>query len=162
MSAVKSVDHGYDAMLKRIYGFGHPEVAMGILEADGAKEHEVEGYEEPVSIIDVAGWMEFGTEDIPARSFIRAWFDEASPKLRADFVKLLQAVVKGTRTKEEILELVGLRGQAGIQARIAAGIDPPLAASTIAAKGSSKPLIHTGQLRSSVSFAVRESGEGGQ
>ena len=42
-----------------------------------------------------------------------------------------------------------------MQARIVAGIAPPLAASTLKRKGrKSTPLILTGQLRSSLTYAV--------
>jgi hypothetical protein len=159
-AGVRSVDHGYDALLKRVFGFGHPTVVMGILEADGAKAKKPwpeEAEVEPgLTVIDVANWMEFGTDDDPPRSFIRKWFDEASPKMREDFVKLMQSVVRGTRTKEQILELLGQRAVGEIQARISAGIDPPNTLATRKRKGSSKPLIASGQLRSSITYAVRE------
>lgn len=156
-------DRGFEALVRRVYRFGTPQVAMGVLEADGAQPAAGAGDGAgaaggPVTVLDVATWAEFGTDSEPERSFIRAWFDQADDKLREEFGKLLHEVLKGTKTKEQILELIGLRGQGEIQARIAAGIDPPNAPSTIERKGSSKPLIDTGQLRSSISFAVRERG----
>jgi hypothetical protein len=151
-------DRGFRALVQRVYRFGAPQVAMGILEADGAQPAAGAEGNQPLTVLDVGTWAEFGTESEPERSFIRAWFDQAEPQLREEFAKLLQEVLKGTKTKEQVLELVGLRGQGAIQARIAAGIDPPNAPSTIERKGSSKPLIDTGQLRSSISFAVRERG----
>ena len=54
------------------------------------------------------------------------------------------------------LELIGLFVKGLIQGRMSAGIPPPLKASTIARKGSSKPLINTGQLRASIDYEVRE------
>jgi hypothetical protein len=159
MSGVTSTDHGYDALVTRVFGFGHPVIEMGILEKDGAKaktEREGEESDEALTIIDVANMLEFGTEDAPARSIIREWFDTASPEMRRDLSKLMQSVIKGTRTKDEILEILGLRAQGEIQQRMADGIDPPNAPSTIKAKGSSKPTIDTGQTRSAVSYAVRE------
>ena len=164
---VRERDHGYDALLRRVFKLGHPQVVMGILEKDGAKTHKTESPgAEPVSIIDVAGWFEFGftvklkdgsEREVPARSFIRAWWDEASPKLRRDLVVLMQSVVKGTRTKAQILELLGLEGQAGIQKFLADGkVTPDITEETKRRKGSSKPGIETGQMRSAVSYEVRE------
>jgi len=164
MGSVKSTDRGYNALLKRVFGFGRPQIAMGILEADAQKEHEApEGADakEHVTVLDVGTWNEFGTDTVPARSFIRAWFDEASPAMRTALTALMKGVVAGTHTKEQILELLGQRGQGGIQKRIAQGIDPPNAPATVKAKGSSKPLINSGQLRQSVTYAVRESKGGG-
>lgn len=160
-AAVTSKDHGYDALVKRVFEFGHPQIATGILEADGAKQKTAapgEESAEPVTVIDVAGWNEFGTDEIPSRSFVRAWFDQAEPEMRRDLTTLMQGVIKGTHTKEQILELLGLKAVGGIQQRIADGIDPPNAPETIERKGSSKPLIASGQLRGSVSYAVREKG----
>ncbi len=161
-AGVTSTDHGYDALRKRIFGFGKPQIATGILEAEGAQPKTAEPGEEnaePVTVIDVADWNEFGTDEIPARSFIRAWFDQAEPEMREDLRKLMRGVAAGTHTKEQVLELLGVKAVGGIQKRIADGIDPPNAPETIERKGSSKPLINTGQLRSSVSYAIREGGE---
>lgn len=160
MGAVKSIDHGYDALVKRVYGLGTPSVSMGILAKDGDEpkkgaEGEVPAKGEPVRLIDVAGWAEFGTDTEPERSFIRAWFDQASPQMREDLRKLMVLVVQGKMTKEQALELLGQKGVGEIQARIAAGIAPENAASTIEAKGSSTPLIAGGQLRSAISYAVK-------
>lgn len=140
---------------------------MGILAKDAQTPHKGEA---SATMLDVANWMEFGFVivlkdgreiEVPARSFIRGWWDEASPAMRRDFGKLMQSVLAGKRTKEDILELIGQRGQGQIQARIAAGIKPENKPSTIERKGSSVPLIDEGQLRSTVSYAVREGGGGG-
>jgi hypothetical protein len=161
---VKSVDHGYAALLKRLGPeFGRPQIAIGILEAEGAKAKEPwpEGEEikEPVTVIDVAEANEFGTDTIPERSFIRAGFDLAEPKLRTDSVSLMKRVVKGSSTKEQVLDLLGLEAVGVIQQRIADGIEPENAKSTVDRKGSSKPLIASGQMRGTVTFAVREAGK---
>jgi hypothetical protein len=168
-AGVTSKDNGYDALRKRVFGFGRPQIATGILEAQGAEAKMpapgAAESDEALTLIDVADWMEFGftivhpngsEEEVPARSFIRAWFDQAEPEMREDLRKLMRGVIAGTHTKEQVLNLLGLKAVGGIQKRIADGIDPPNAPSTIARKGSSKPLIASGQLRSGVSFAIRE------
>jgi hypothetical protein len=171
--SITSKDHGYAALMDRVFKFGHPSIAVGILEKDGAQPKtagEGEEAEAGLDVITVAGWMEFGVEvlhadgtveEIPARSFIRAWFDQAEPERRRELVILCQGVVKGTRTKEQILELLGQKCVGEIQLRIARGIPPANKPSTVERKGSSTPLINTGQLRQSVSYAVRENGEAG-
>lgn len=185
---VRSVDHGYNDLLKRLFAFQNPQIKVGVLEAEGAKsktvletathaarhqtllsEHlnEIFGQaparadlsDESLTVIEVAVWNEFGTEDVPARSFIRAWFDENYDKIRDVLRNLLYTVTLGHRTKEQALELAGLWCVGSIQQRIADGIAPENAASTIKAKGSSTPLINSGQMRSSVTHQVLEGGQ---
>lgn len=158
-SSVRDVDHGYASLLKRVFGFKKPRIDVGILEAAGGKEHEGG---EGTSVLDVGVWNEFGTNRIPARSFVRAWFDQAEGKMREELAKLARTVVAGARTKEQLLELLGLQAAGGMQARIAEGISPANAPSTVARKGSSKPLVEKGQLRSSLSYRVDPDGGGGK
>jgi phage gpG-like protein len=62
---------------------------------------------------------------------------------------------------ERALALVGQMMESDMRSAIAAGIPPPNAARTIAAKGSSKPLVDSGQLRASISSAVVLHGDDG-
>lgn len=151
---IRDRDAGYAALVARVFGLAKvkPRIDVGVLEGPGGETHG----DDAVTVLEVAVWNEFGTDSVPSRSFVRAWFDEHEAELRQELVKLMQAVVRGERTKDQVLELLGQRCVAQIQARIADGIDPPNAPSTIARKGSSKPLIDTGALRSSISYRVRE------
>lgn len=148
---IKDTDRGFAALRKRIAeaakGAG---VSVGVHAAEGAEQHKGE---EPVSLLDVAIWNELGI-GVPERSFIRAWFDEANGVNRELLRRALVSVVKGQRTLPQALELVGLKFQGEVQKKIAAGVPPPNAPSTIAQKGSSTPLIDTGQLRQSITFVV--------
>ena len=147
------VDKGYAALAKRIYGIRRPTITVGILSGQGAEDtHEGEG--ELLTTLQVAIFNEFGTVDIPARSFIRGWFDENVQQLHADLFTLMQSVVAGERTKEQVLQLMAVRCVGQIQQRIADGIDPPLKQATIDRKGSSTPLIDSGQLRAAVSSRI--------
>lgn len=179
---IRDTDLGYAETVRRVFGFGKPTISSGILEKDGAQAKKaieskksleskrthlsdvledvfgaappVEVEHEALTVIQVATWMEFGTDRAPARSFVRAWFDENQAKIREDLGVLMVSVVQGRRTKAQILELIGQRCAASIQERISAGIAPANRPSTIAQKGSSTPLIDTGQLRSSVSYQI--------
>ena len=149
---VEDRDRGYAALVRRVFGFRRPKIAVGVLEADGGRPHG----DDALTIIEVATFNEFGTSRIPERSFIRAWFDEHQAELKADLGKMMQAVLLGRLTREQMLERLGQRCVGQIQARIAEGVPPPNAESTIRRKGSSKPLVDTGALRSSVSYRVDE------
>jgi len=146
---VEDRDHGYKKRVKAIHTMAEerPEVTVGIHEAEGAA-----AYEDGATVLEVAIWNEFGTEHIPARSFLRAWFDETRGEAKERWEMLLRQVAQGKITREVAMERFGLWCVGGIQARIADGIPPSNRPGTIARKGSSKPLINTGQLRSSITF----------
>lgn len=153
---VRDVDHGYAALVRRVFDLAKPRIEVGILgaEATAAKKGH-DGQDEPVTLLDVATWMEFGTDDIPERSFLRAYFDEHEAEIHARLGRLTKQVVMGKLTKAQALEQIGLYVVGEIQKRIAAGIEPENAASTIARKGSSTPLVDTGQLRQGISYRVK-------
>ena len=98
---------------------------------------------------------EFGL-GVPQRSFLRAWADADRAKIDKAWGALLRKVLKGELTLDQALEQFGLWAQGQVQAFIADGrVQPPLDQRTIDVKGSSTPLIDTGQLRSSVTYEVR-------
>ncbi len=154
---IKDADHGMRALLDRMReaskGAG---ISVGVHAQEGAQEHKAkDGEVAPVTILDIALFNEFGL-GVPERSFIRAWFDSASKENKEALERALKLVLKGGKTLPEALELVGLRFQGQIQKFIAAGVPPANAPATVAQKGSSKPLIDTGQLRDSVTFKVTD------
>jgi hypothetical protein len=103
-----------------------------------------------LTVAEVATFHEFGTRTIPQRSFIRGWFDESVEKNRALILSQLKLVAAGKLGLEQALERVALKCEADVKRRIRNRIPPPLAPATVQRKGSSVPLIDTGQLRASV------------
>lgn len=156
---VDDKDHGFKKLRERIAKQGRVSVTVGIHEAEGSKPHEGQG---GLTVEDVGVFHEYGTVTIPQRSFLRGWADENETANKERLQKIAQAVLKGAIPSAEIgLERFGLYAVGSIQRRISDGIEPPLAASTIKRKGSSVPLIDTGQLRSSITHRiVKGSGEG--
>ena len=108
----------------------------------------------PYTLLEVAAIHEFGGKTVPQRSFIRATIDEKRAEILRLQVALAKQVVLGRLTPDQALAQLGAKVAGMIQARIAAGIAPPNAESTIRKKKSSKPLINTGQLRSAVTWKV--------
>jgi len=141
-------------------------VSVGIHEEEGAAEHEIQIDGEaapsgpPPTVAEVASFNEFGL-GVPQRSFIRAWADENEVENRENLRKIGQAVVKGKLAggPKQGLERFGLHAVGSIQKRMADGVPPPNAPSTVDAKGSSTPLIAAGQLRSSITFKVFKPGK---
>jgi len=151
-------DNGYAALVKRVFGMKKLAIATGILAKDG--QATAAGSKGKLTLVEVATFNEFGTSDghVPERSFIRAWFDAEEPKLREMLVTLMQRAIKGDMTQKQVLDQMGAYCVGAIQQRIADGIPPENAPRTIARKHSSKPLINTGQLRSAISYEIREGG----
>ena len=124
-------------------------VIVGIIGEDADKPEGDKG----VTVGDVAAWAEFGLGQ-PRRSWLRDWIDAADPEIRRRTSAEIAAVLAGTRTRDQALARLGVWAVGEIQKRIAAGIAPENAPSTIARKGSSTPLIDKGQFRGSITSKV--------
>lgn len=110
-------------------------------------------------VSEVAAWMEFGTDKVPERSFIRGYVDENDKLIKDKLRGAAKLVLKG-KTLRQALGLVGLFIEEGIRDRIDAGIDPALKDATVAdkrRKGYPKPgtpLVGTRQLYASITHEV--------
>lgn len=140
---------------------GRASITVGIHGDDGSDPKadatwEADGALTPASgltVAEVAAFHEFGL-GVPQRSFIRSWFDEAIEENRALIHSQLRLVVQRKLTLDVALERIALKLEANIKRRIRNRIPPPLAQSTIDRKGSSVPLIDTGQLRNAIRARV--------
>ena len=92
---------------------------------------------------------------MPERSFIRGTVDAKGRRIAKMAKTLMEAVFRGRGDTRKALGLLGVFVQGLIRGRMSQGIPPPLKAATIKRKGSSKPLIDTGQLRSSIDLKVK-------
>lgn len=159
-SKVIDTDHGWKAMLARAKALsGNTAVVVGILgnsSSGGVKAGDGAG----LTIQEVAAINEFGTRDghIPARSFIRSTFDRLRDQLETDIIpKLVVKMLFGDLSPDKAFNLLGLKVASEMKKTITvgAGVPPPNAPSTIAAKGSSRPLVDTGRLVGSISYAIQ-------
>lgn len=152
MNAVRVVDRGANALLRRL-AKSREAVRVGILDDSPKKAREGDGGRHS---LEVAAVHEFGAPaaGIPQRSFIRATVDLNEREIARLQHATMTAFVQGKVTLRQGLDRIGMKVAAMMQKRFAAGIEPPLAESTIARKGSSKPLVDTGQLRSSITWVV--------
>ncbi len=91
---------------------------------------------------------------IPERSYLRAWFDENVDVLQATMERLIGQVVEGKISGRAALETIGGYVVTHVQAYMVDLKTPPNAPSTIRRKGSSNPLIDTGQLKDSITWKV--------
>jgi hypothetical protein len=112
------------------------------------------------SDIDVAfigAVHEFGAPNagIPERPWLRPGVRSGSAEMqRLNRVNLIK-MLRGQLNPAVALRQLGAMAQGFVQKHIRSGDFTPLKPATIAAKGSSKPLIDTGQMVQSVTFEVR-------
>jgi len=136
-------DNGYARMIAALDATGKIAVTIGIHSEEGGGDNGGR------SVADIAEANEFGL-GVPARPFVSSWADEHGSafvtRMRDESALALKAGVSPAQRLDALAQI----GAGEIQARIAAGIDPPNAPATIQKKGSSTPLIDTGILRSSI------------
>jgi hypothetical protein len=92
----------------------------------------------------------------PERSFLRSTFDQH----RRELIKRLNNekinIVLARKDPERVLSFLGEFLISKIQQNIQSGIGPPNAPSTIAKKGSSKPLIDKARMIQSITKRIRK------
>lgn len=167
MATAKALNGGFVKV-----GFPEKAEPAGWLRAlkTGAKP-----YENMSEVARIAVWNEYGVPNkaavaagamrgfmsywrIPPRPFFRTAIDGSAREL-AVFIKRVESMaLRGKITVKQALETLGLWDQAKIRESIRNTTTPPNADATIAAKGSSHPLIDTGQMLLSVSFVTSLAG----
>jgi hypothetical protein len=150
-------DRGWKKYKERARGVSkeRPGVTVGVHAGEGAALHSMKDKHRPegLTVLEVAYINEFGL-GVPERSFIRAWFDASEPENLRLAMRMLRGILSGTIALEDALAQMGAKFAGEVQRRIAQGIPPPNAPATIAAKGSSTPLVASGQMRQSVTWKV--------
>lgn len=106
------------------------------------------------TIPQIAHWNEFGTKRAPSRPAFRNSVDRNREKITEAISRIAAGIVDGRDTLSSGTKKLGLFGQALVRDEITILDHPPNAEYTIKKKGSSNPLIDTGQLRKAVSFEV--------
>lgn len=106
-------------------------------------------------IVARAVWNHFGTSrGIPARPFLLNAIRKNRRLYRSALKASAAKILRGETTMERTLSKLGIFAQGHIQEEITNLRTPPNAASTIAAKGSSNPLIDSGEMRGAVTYKV--------
>lgn len=146
---IKDIDLGFKDLVKAAARSG------GLLAVAGIQGSESSASHGDVRNIDVAVFAEFGTSTAPERSFIRATVDREFGKygrfMEAEIRNNIDSAPRMRRSFGRLAELMA----SDMRNTIARSIDlAPLAESTISRKGSSKPLLDTGQLRASITGVV--------
>ena len=116
-----------------------------------------------LTLVELAAVHEFGSPaaNIPERSFLRSTFRERSAKALASMVaKITKAILANKVTVKQGVNMLGAWGATEVKNTITqTEIPPPLKPATIAAKGSKRPLVDTGQLLNSITWVVEDDGK---
>ena len=145
-------DRMWRRLMKKLPGIGKVRVKVGIVGSNASQDHGDSG----LSNADIWIIHELGAPDanIPARAPLRTTFEQKLDELKGMQYKLAKALLNDKMDVHRAFNILGAWGAAAIKATIKAGLPPPNAASTIRRKGSSVPLIDTGQLINAVTWAV--------
>lgn len=147
---IKDFDGKFLKRLARaLSGKSKKVVHVGFPEGGPEKENRI-------SVAGVAAVHEFGGGNVPERPFVRTGIRRGIPEQMALNKANLKAVVHGTLTVPQALGQLGLMAAGQVQREITEGTFEPLQDATINRKGSSKPLIDTGQMRQSVTYEIPE------
>lgn len=93
---------------------------------------------------------------IPERSFIRSSYDNKSSEVHDKGEDLLAEVVKGNMSARAFYELLGQTCADTIREYMVNEVNSPANSSlTIANKGSSNPLVDSGQLAAAITYEIR-------
>lgn len=111
---------------------------------------------EAIPLAMIAAVHEFGSPEhnIPERSFLRAGIRRGIPKFHQLNADSLRKVVRGEMTVEGSLEKLGVVATGEVKREFVVGKFVPLKPATIRRKGSSRPLIDSGQLRQAVTYQL--------
>lgn len=143
---------GLLATLEELSGLG---VNTGVVASKGGDEPHDEG---GITLIELMAIHEFGSEaaGIPERAPIRTTFVQKEQEIGAFAGKLANAIIEKGMPVEQALNLLGMMTSTEVKKTITTGehLPPPLAPSTIARKGSDRPLVDTGRLVNSISWEV--------
>lgn len=136
---------GIEALKKRFKTPGFVDV--GIIDAGTHPSGDI-------TVAGIGFAHEFGTANLPERSFMRSTIQEKKKDIISLQKKLLGSIVKGVMKVEAGLGLIGEFVAGAIKEKIVSIDSPPNIPATIKRKGSSNPLIDTSQMKNSIIYEV--------
>ena len=133
---------------------GHSHAVIGVIGKDTHTDKETG---KTIDMASLAIVHEFGSDDghIPERSFLRSSLVENKETYKKQLAFFLRQALRGGISHLDVLDKLGAVAAGGAQNKILNGPFKPLKEITIKRKGSSKPLIDTGQLLQSITWDVK-------
>lgn len=143
--STKLTDMGIDKVLENVIELGGKQVKVGIQAGSGSHDG--------VDILDIAIYNHFGTRNIPSRPFVSDCFDKNQGQISEAKKRIVYRVMVGMPASTGLAQL-GQWYQDVLKGHIRNGGWVPNAPATVKRKGSSRPLIDTGQLVNSVRWEI--------
>lgn len=141
---------GLRALIQNIKDAGKPKVLVGVPASKNAPR------EGGINMAGLAAVHEFGI-GVPERSFLRSAIIENQGQISDLVAQGVKSYLnQGKQIDLMFYDRIGLFASNLVKDKIAKGPFKPLKDATIKRKGSSLPLVDTGQLRQSISWEVRE------
>ncbi|HEX5034652.1 MAG TPA: hypothetical protein VFW62_09245 [bacterium] len=149
--SVTVIDKGMERIIRELGAADGSYVKVGYPEEKDKKHDKA-----PMGVAAVAAIQEFGSDDvgIPARPSMGQAFDKNRGELNGFIAGEYGKVLEGKQDSEEGLNRIGVFFKGKVQKEIRDGGFVPNKPATIARKGSSVPLIDSGQMRQSVDLEV--------
>ena len=157
----KNLLPGMEAAVKSLNG---RKVTVGVSGADNAYLAMIHEYGCKIQVTDKMRaylnqhglHLKASTSEItiPERSFLRTGYDQNRDQVLASARAALDAVMIGTMEPEKYLEMVGLLLSSAIKDYAVSLNTPPNHPYTVAQKGSSNPLVDTGDMIESITYEV--------
>lgn len=141
---VRQRDTGLKRLLADLRQIGKANVGIFGTRANSTHKNSRE------TVGEIATKHEFGL-GVPKRSWLRDGLTEAAPQLATFSKRIGEQILRGKISKLDATKQFGLYAAGQLRKRMAAGIPPPNSPYTIRRKGSSTPLIDTGQMRAAIS-----------
>ena len=142
---VKRKGPGIKELINRVKKPG--TVAVGIIDA-GLHDDSEE------TVASIGFQHEFGATGIPERSFLRSTLHSDRKNILTLNKKLLKNIVNMSMKVPQALGILGNFVADKVSQKIVSIRTPPNSPETILAKGSSNPLIDSGQLKNSITWEV--------
>lgn len=147
MVRIVDKDTGLKQFKKAIKNFKGKVLKVGIF-ADSGKGKNGE------LIVNRALANEYGTSNIPERSFIRSTSDEKNQEWGKSIDKIVDRLLTEEVDVNQYLGLLGEKIVGDIKEKISSNMPPLNSPATIKRKGSNKTLIDTGEMRASIAYKI--------
>jgi hypothetical protein len=126
------------------------DIKVGVLSGTGEHTNADSGQ----TLAEIAFWNEFGTKWAPARPFLRVTIRENRHLFKRMVKRLYGLIIKGKMRHDQAQKILGAKAAALVQKKIVQLQSPPNAPRTVELKGSTNPLVDTGELKNSISWEV--------
>lgn len=137
-----------DKLMKIIEELHNTKVEIGII---GDEKHRGAN---DFTVLGVAKANEFGFKNIPERPFLRGTYDKKLSEIQKNIDEWATQVLEFELDINAFWEMLGQYGVDITKQYLTDLNSPPNSPVTIERKGSSNPLIDTGQLRDSITYKV--------